>query len=286
MGKLLLSALILILLASAVSASSYTIEINQVEDKTLVKHHIVFDNERTISIPLPQDAAAISSKLNYSLGISSLEITGKDIELSYLTSSNLEQLDEGYFFVETIKFNFPVDEATINLILQEGNYLEAGKIFPQPNSIETDGQQITVSWNLNNITADSDIPIFASIKTPVSSSNLIFWIFIALAVVVIVYLTYLNYQKRKIKSPQKKHKAKPKEKQAEKQAEDYEKYLLDSEKAVLQALKEAGGELWQKQIQLKTNFSKAKLSRVIRNLESRNLIEKISFGNTNKVRLK
>jgi len=43
--------------------------------------------------------------------------------------------------------------------------------------------------------------------------------------------------------------------------------------------------MWQKQLQLKTGFSKAKLSRVIRNLESRSLVKKIPFGNANKIRL-
>lgn len=284
MGKLALFFIISILLAGAVNASSYTIEISQIEDKSLVKHEILLDNEGTISLPLPKDAAALSSNLNYSKYAGSLEITGKEIELSYLTSSNIEQSDKGYFFVETIKFNFPVDEALIKLVLQEGNYLEEGKIFPQPTSIETDGQQIAVFWALKDVKADSDIPIFAAIETPASYSKILFWILIILALAVMAYLIYISKAKR-IKSPIKRRKIKSKEKSQEK-AENYEKYLLESEKAVIQALKEEGGELWQKQIQLKTNFSKAKLSRVIRNLESRSLIEKIPLGNTNKVRLK
>jgi uncharacterized membrane protein len=44
--------------------------------------------------------------------------------------------------------------------------------------------------------------------------------------------------------------------------------------------------LWQKQIQNSTGFSKAKVSRLVRNLESRGLVKKIPFGNTNKIRLR
>ena len=64
-------------------------------------------------------------------------------------------------------------------------------------------------------------------------------------------------------------------------------YLLDTEKNIIEELKKADrNELWQRQIQSSTGFSKAKVSRLIRKLESRGLITKIPFGNTNKIRLK
>jgi uncharacterized membrane protein len=63
--------------------------------------------------------------------------------------------------------------------------------------------------------------------------------------------------------------------------------LLDTEKKVIEELKKADrNELWQKQIQNLTGFSKAKVSRLIRDLETRGLVKKIIFGNTNKIRLK
>jgi len=77
-----------------------------------------------------------------------------------------------------------------------------------------------------------------------------------------------------------------KHKPSKKEEQEYD-YLLDTEKKIIEELKKADrNELWQKQIQNSTGFSKAKLSRLIRNLESRNLIVKIPFGNTNKIKLK
>ena len=71
----------------------------------------------------------------------------------------------------------------------------------------------------------------------------------------------------------------------EKTSEKYG-YLLDTEKKVIEELKKADkNELWQKQIQIATGFSKAKLSRLIRNIEARGLIKKIPMGNTNKIKL-
>ena len=68
-----------------------------------------------------------------------------------------------------------------------------------------------------------------------------------------------------------------------KKAKGIEMHLLESEEAVMKAVK--SGAVWQKHIQLKTGFSKAKLSRTLRNLEARRLIKRIPIGNTNKIRL-
>jgi uncharacterized membrane protein len=60
---------------------------------------------------------------------------------------------------------------------------------------------------------------------------------------------------------------------------------MESEQKVVDFLR-TKGEAWQKQIQLSTGFSKAKVSRVVRNLEARGVVSKTPYGNTNKVALK
>jgi uncharacterized membrane protein len=66
-----------------------------------------------------------------------------------------------------------------------------------------------------------------------------------------------------------------------------EKHLIESEKKVIDELKKSeNNEIWQKQLLTKTEFSKAKLSRIIKNLEKRDLVRKVPIGNTNKVVLK
>jgi uncharacterized membrane protein len=98
----------------------------------------------------------------------------------------------------------------------------------------------------------------------------------------VFWLIFLKRKKVLIKKVGKIKKGKIKEKESN----DYN-YLLDTEKKIIDELKKANrNELWQKQIQSSTEFSKAKVSRLIRNLEARGLIIKIPFGNTNKIRLK
>jgi len=276
MGKGFLAlfiSIMFILLVSSVSASSYNIEFNQIDSKLLVKHIISLDNEQEISINLPSDAYSLSSDNPYAINENILTITGKNIKVSYLTLSALEKVSDGYYLINTIKFNFPADNVTIRLILSEGNFVDIEKIFPKPSSITTDGKQISLIWNLDNVKQGDDLPIVAGIKAKSSSLS---WLFLILVVLIALSALYLIYDKLIKGKAAKKEEKSP-----------IESHLIESEKAVLSALKEADrGEMWQKQLQISTGFSKAKLSRVIRNLESRNLIDKIPFGNTNKVRLK
>lgn len=283
---ILFTLVLLISLVSIVNASTYNVEISQIGGKTLEKHIMHFDSPLSLRFELPPDASSISSNLNYSVQGKELVLYGKDIELSYLTQSSIESAEDGYFFIKTINFYSNFNNSYIELILDKGYYVDKSRVFPHPDLITTDGQQITLAWILSDIKKGEDMPVFVAIMSPAPSMILVllFWVLVAALLIIAGYWFYLRIKKKPVKIVHKKPKAKSKE--AEK-FEDIERYLVESEKAVLVELKKADrGELWQKQLQIATGFSKAKLSRVIRNLESRNLVEKIAFGNTNKVRLK
>ncbi|HLF53658.1 MAG TPA: hypothetical protein VI544_00605, partial [Candidatus Nanoarchaeia archaeon] len=226
------------------------------------------DQEQTLTLDIPSDASSISANQEYEQGGNSIKIKGKSIELSYLTSESLQKSRGGYYFVDKVKFSSDFNKADIKFLIDTGSFLDNENIYPSPTRIETDGRQILVIWELNNVKQGDDVPIFLTIESP-SSSNSIIWMIIIIVLIILIYMVYKFYPKKG------------------KKIEDIDKYLVESEKAIIAELKKADrGELWQKQLQLKTNFSKAKLSRLVRNLESRNVIEKIPFGNTNKVRLK
>jgi uncharacterized membrane protein len=283
--KIFIFTIFLFFLVSFVSASSHDIEISQVDNNLLIKHKISLDFPQTISLGLPQDALSLSSNSEYSLSANTLTVYGKEIDVSYLTQSALESAKGGYYFVSKIDFNFPVNKSQIKLTLQEGYYLDNEKVFPKPSEIGTDGEQIFVLWDLKDIKAGDDMPIFVNIKSRGSSLAWITW---TLSIIVTLLVFYFVYDKIisefLIKPARKERKAK---KRVKSNKVPIESHLLESEKAVISLLKSADrGEIWQRELQTKTGFSKAKLSRVIRNLESRNLVDKVPFGNTNKVRLK
>ncbi|MEM4259443.1 MAG: hypothetical protein QXS38_01625 [Candidatus Pacearchaeota archaeon] len=277
--------IIFIALTSTASASVYNLEISQIDDKLLIKHKISFDYETSISFSLPSDASSISAKQNYALDSNILTTNGKNIEISYLTKEALQKSENAYYFVDKILFNSNFTEAYIRLILDEGYYTDKDKIYPEPNQITTDGRQIILEWIVANAKKGDDFPIFTIIQTKSSTSNTIIWLIVIPIILFVLYLLYAKYLRKSMPKTKKKTR-KPKEKPKTK-FEDVERYLVESEKAVLNELKKSDrGEAWQKQLQIATGYSKAKLSRVIRNLEARNLVEKIPFGNTNKVRLR
>jgi uncharacterized membrane protein len=226
--------LVFLVCFSFVSASgSYFKEINQVGDKLVIKQNL---------------------SGSYS---------------SYVTSEGLEKTNEGYIFLDKLKFNQSYDSVQIRLNLEKGFLINNYEAYPTNYVLETDGQTISLIWKLENVKEGSDFAIFVNLEDT-NKSNFLRNSFVVLVSVLLVILIFFFYKKyfshinRKI-----------------------EKYLLDSEKKVIEELENAEHkELWQKQLQIKTGFSKAKLSRVVRNLEARNLIEKIPLGNTNKIKLK
>ncbi len=222
-----------ILCISFISASSY-IEFNQVGNKLVVKQNL------------------------------------SGVYSSYIDTQTLEKTSSGFVFLKKLQFNKSLDNLSVRLNLDNGFVINNQNAYPNSYLLETDGQTISLIWNVNQLTSENSFPMFVEIKNNNSSSiwKIILIIFLVVIFVVGSWVLYLRNNRSKSSGK-------------------FEQHLLESEKKVISELKKADrNELWQKQLQLATGFSKAKMSRVIRNLESRELITKIPMGNTNKVVLK
>lgn len=272
----------MIFLASAVEAVDYIrIEFNQVNDKLLVKQLINFDNESEIQLDIPSDARAVSVNTNYTLDNDLLKARDKNIEISYITNENLEKVKGNYYFVDKLEFGFDVKELEVKFVLDEGFVVNNEDIFPKPVSIETDGRIISIFWKFEDFKKGESIPMFVVLTDINQDFNLYLILAVVFVILIIIYFNIFRRGRMKLVGTEQK------KRQRRERKPEIEEHLLESEKAVLDELKKADRhELWQKQLQLATGFSKAKLSRVVRNLEARNLIKKIPFGNTNKIRLK
>lgn len=62
--------------------------------------------------------------------------------------------------------------------------------------------------------------------------------------------------------------------------------LLPEEQIIIDLLEKNNGELTQKELTLRSNFNKLKVSRLIGKLESLKIIDKFPYGMTNKIKLK
>ena len=229
-----------------VIAEVYTLEFNQIGGKVIVKE------------TLP------SNQIDFYLAPEVIEVSGKNL-----------------YFLKKVSFEEDYSEALIRINLEERITVNKERIFPEGYYFEKEGQRLSINWKLNNVKEGDVFSIFVELKE--TNTNLLYAligviIFFSLEMI-ILYLIRKKFHKKR--SPKVKA-----EKIPQKNEEKYD-HLLETEKKVIEELKKAErNEMWQKQIQNATGFSKAKVSRLIRDLDSRGLISKISFGNTNKIRLK
>lgn len=250
-------------LIQPVWAGVYTIEFNQIQDSVVVKETLPDNQTRYYNEP------------------EILDISGNNI-----------------YFLKKITFLKDYSEVKIKINLDEGVFVDQAQIFPAGYSFESDGKIISIVWKLNDVKSFQTFTIFAELKD--KNKDFSFYFALILGVLFAIAVFYLILDKLIFKKRREIEKNKIQQKigkapvvatsesknKAVQETEKYE-YLLDTEKKVIEALKQAErNELWQKQIQNLTGFSKAKVSRLINNLEQRNLVRKINFGNTNKIRLK
>ena len=275
----------------------YNVDFEVISDKLAATHLLkgFSVSANNISIQLPRDARAISVKdtgknsefyileqNNEKVLIATIK-PDSVIEISYTTNSFLDTGKKSYFTTE-FKAMHNIKNLTFQVILPEAVSLAdkfALSVFPSSNArTETDGQRISVVWQYFDVKKDANIPVFVIFKEESSA----LWGILAIAIIILVagFVMHLFFKKEKKKIQKRNVKTGKAGKSS-----GIEHYLIDSERAVINALKKSGrNESWQKQLQMQTGFSKAKLSRVIRNLESRSLIKKIPFGNTNKIVLR
>jgi len=304
--SLVVFACILILtINTACASNNYNIKFSQVDKKTIAEFSLSLDSEKELEFLLPSDASRISVNIPYTKEGDYIKIKGKDIDFSYVTSEFINNVKNEYYFVH--KTDIPItSNISISLVLDEGFILKPEEVFPSASKIETDGRQISVIWNFEK-NAGENIPIFVTFKNPNPSIGFFSYFAYFIVFLIIFYLGKITYNrfiknKKKTKEKETEKKEKPKvivrkvvkvikqtaketkEEKQKKELEEIERHLLDEERKILEELRKADrNEMWQRQLQLNLGLSKAKASRLIRNLESRHLIKKIPFGNTNKI---
>lgn len=257
-----------VLALSMASASSYNIEFNQVNGKLIVKGSIYLNKTSNFSVNLPEDYNDLYVTGNFSLVERVLSFKDSSAEFVYTTSEGLNRADEGFYFVNKIVYPENFDSVTVRLNLDKGIIVHNSEAYPMGYQIESDGQIISLVWKFGSVKKGEYVPVFVNLEAINGEFN--WWTIFAFLIVLIFVAGFAFYYKKIFK----------------KGKNNYE-HLLDAEKKVIGELKKADrNELWQKQLQISTDFSKAKLSRLIRNLESRGLIKKVPYGNTNKISLK
>jgi uncharacterized membrane protein len=270
----LISLITIFMLAGNVLGASYDIEFSQYEDKILEKHKISLDSVEKLSIKLPEGYVSLDVKNNYEFENGGIVIEAKDIEFSFINPDALEK-GNNYYFTRRVEPGIDLTNLSLKLVLDEG-YVVSKDVYPAPKQIESDGRKIIVDWQFTNLKQDSSVPLFVIIENVKQNNYLMTVLEIMLLILVCILIVYL------IRKASEKRMARIGIKKVKKVREDITKFLLDNEKKVFDEVQKEK-EIWQKTLQLKTQLSKVKLSRVLKNLEKRGLIKKINFGKTNKI---
>ena len=276
LGLILISAIFL----SMISAATYKAGI--FEDKALIE--IDFGDVSNLEFRLPYDLRIFETNIkNYEIidfeDYKILKvIRASDLEISYITNSVIDRTSKRSFFIFNNYFEEELESLTLSL--PEGAIL-GDLVVPNPNNIITDGKRIILEWK--DFSNEEIVVSYSFIK---ERNN--FWIYL-LVVLIILFLAFYLYRTRKFKKQVKTLKQKSKsvkKKSIEKRKKDITRNLFGEEKKIIEyLLRKKGYESWTKELARELEISKVRLSRRLRSLEQKQLIEKIPYGNENRIKL-
>lgn len=300
---LLLDLLFLALISANIAAiESYKVDYDIQDNVRVAVSALLTEGENRIYLPL--DAGNIAEENNTPYEIISLSdrkiiifnlAEGREINLHYTTE---ELIDEG-FFVSSNEL-FEGGTYSMSLKLPEAAILETPlespkpSVFPLASSVYSDGQRLILEWK----SLESGEPVLVKFKESRLDYSFIITAFSMLIIALVLYYIFLRRKNKREKNKKEdskedelveedKEKDKKGDKEEDKKEVHVEISLYEEEKIIVNALNESNNkEMWQKELLQKTGLTKVKLSRRLRALEERGMIEKIPYGNTNKIRLK
>lgn len=243
----LLLVFLFIPLASSLNQINYTIHKNEV--------FVSLIHEKDTIIKLPGDYSNFSSTSKYFIKNGLLYIYGKG-QIQYNTKLFIES-KKGNFFIVSGEDNL---NSQIRIKLPLGSSLsEKYPVYPKGYVLETDGQTITLIWNQLG-----QKEIFVPYELKKNELPLYVTIFVILFAGGISFFYSKLIKKEKLTT----------------------NLFKDEKKIIELLLKKKDHSSWTKNLVRESDLTKVKLSRTLRKLEEKNLIEKIPYGNENLIKLK
>lgn len=192
----------------------------------------------------------------------------KTIFLSFETNDFVKILDQKFYFNGDFTTTEDVRELIVTVKLPEGMVLSGEpphEISPPEVAITSDGRKIVLIWKFANITRAQ--PLRFQVLYESTAVAIFPWKYVLTGIAFASVAIFLVF--RRIRKPK----------------EIILSVLDDYEKKVIDIITKSGGEVNQKKVVQETNLSKAKVSRIVKNLVNRGLIEVQRLGRTNKLKL-
>lgn len=201
---------------------------------------------------------------------------GRALNIKFATSDTVNPVENKLFFSSNIKTPQDVDRMFLKIILNKGYVLieepeEPTTLVPySPNDgIQgSDGRRIFIEWERNGVKRGEGIDAsvtYESISPPVAGNqNMVFLLIGVLILVIVILVGIRGRGKQGVEMS----------------------VLKEDEKKVMEIIKGRGGMCKQRVVVRETDFSKAKVSRLVKDLEERGLITTEKEGRTKKIYIK
>jgi len=193
----------------------------------------------------------------------------RTVYIDYETSSFVK-ISDRYFFDGDFSLNREIGTIAVSITLPEGMTpaKDIEGIFPSNATMiwNPQGGKVNLIWSLNDIPADR-ILRFQILYEKLQTSGFQLWyiVFPVIAIVTIIIVILIKKMRGKSK-------------------EIVLSVLDEFERKVMDSIIASGGTVNQRKVVQETNLSKAKVSRVVKSLEERGLIEVERLGRTNKLK--
>jgi uncharacterized membrane protein len=205
------------------------------------------------------------------MGMSSTKNT---LILEFNSRKGLKTIEDKYQYSSEYDISLPVDRFFMSVKLPRNGILAEDianeSYFPADGDIFTDGKNIIVYWDRNDLKQDDSVQFSVLYTIPLVGGmfyNIVITVMTLIVIVVMIGVAF--YIKR-----------------APKTAEAVKAMLSRDEKIIVDILNKYSGKIGQKVLVRESDFSKAKISRLVKNLKERGVIdtEPIS-GRENKIML-
>lgn len=206
--------------------------------------------------------------------IMDLTETQKELQINFTTNDFVKTLDDKFYFSGDLSPNTYATEISTTLKLPQAALLVGEDIsssilsYPKSASAHILGDSIIVVWTLYKIPETEGLKfevLYEQVKTPPwFQLRMRHFVLLGASFAVVLGFIFVRYLRRS-------------ESVVLSVLDEYERKVVD--------IISKEGEVKQKQVVQLTNFSKAKVSRVVKNLAKRGLIEVERRGRTNRLKL-
>ena len=254
---------------SGVAREKIDIEFTALQDASQVEYSllnkpenlVVYEGDNVISYE-------ITNNEFYNIVINKDVTNGQTyrLRLEFDIKGLVSQLDDKYIFSFRYEPSEKLSNLNLDVNLPRGFVLSdlESAVSPSGYNVRTDGKDIQLSWNLRDVSTEQSFIIIYE-RGIISNSGLITGLIIASIALVAIIGVILFYRKEK---------------------KDVVSGVLSGDENRIMSMIESNVEITQKQVVKDTGFSKAKVSKIIRRLEEKGIVEKIPYMATNKLKIK